>query len=104
MARKELGITDERELTDEDVTHLFKVLRAETVEMDQYMSGEVYMVKQLKEREAVAVSAALVLYEDMINDLCELLSIPKTLIRSSVLSKGDRIVITALPESYIDEA
>ena len=70
------------------------------------------MVKQLKEREAVAVnersecsfSAALVLYEDMINDLCELLSIPKTLIRSSVLSKGDRIVITALPESYIDEA
>ena len=35
------------------------------------------MVKQLKEREAVAVSAALVLYEDMINDLCELLSIPK---------------------------
>ena len=62
------------------------------------------MVKQLKEREAVAVSAALVLYEDMINDLCELLSIPKTLIRSSVLSKGDRIVITALQESYIDEA
>ena len=44
-ARKELGITDERKLTDEEVTHLFKVLHAETEEMDQYMSGEVYMLE-----------------------------------------------------------